>query len=133
MSAKLATRVMTFGPYLLAAASIVATRALKQYSLAEGLAIAAFLGGLALWRLDRSTDRLMIIGACLGLGGLLLKGVFVWLGIGAEHHDMTTHETVPGNPVLVHIHHLFFNVGFLFYLAAAIRTAVTTIKAGAPR
>ncbi|MFM7396289.1 MAG: TlpA family protein disulfide reductase [Gammaproteobacteria bacterium] len=50
-------------PLLLAGASIVATQVFKAYSLAEGLAVTAFVCGLALWRLDRSTDRLIIIGA----------------------------------------------------------------------
>lgn len=119
-------------PLLLAGASIVATQVFKAYSLAEGLAVTAFVCGLALWRLDRSTDRLIIIGAALGLGGLALKGIFVWQGIGAEHHDMSTHETIPGNPLLLHIHHLFFNIGFLFYLAAVIRGVVKAVRGETP-
>jgi hypothetical protein len=121
-------RVFPLSPYLLAVSSVVATRIFSQHALSEVLAVLAFLCGLALWRADRSTDRLIPIGAALGLGGLALKGIFVWLGIGAEGHDMTTHETTPGNPLLLHIHHLFFNIGFLFYIAAVIRAGIKTIK-----
>lgn len=128
MNSKVPMKFLHFGPLLMAVSSIIATRLFQQYTLAEGLAIAAFLCGLALWRSDRATDRLIVVGAFIGLGGLALKGVFVLLGIGAEHHDMTTHETVPGNPLLLHIHHLFFNIGFLFYLAAAGRAAVRTLR-----
>lgn len=113
---------MALSPFLLAASSVVVTRVFERYALAEALAVAAFLCGAALWRADRTIDRLVPIGAAIGLGGLALKGLFVWSGIGAETHDMTTHVTAPGNPLLLHIHHLFFNIGFLFYIAAAIRT-----------
>ena len=105
----------------MAIASVIATRGFGQHTLSEGLAVVAFLSGLALWRSDRTTDRLIPIGAALGIGGVALKGIFVWLDVGAEFHDMTTHETTPGNPLLLHIHHLFFNIGFLFFIAAAIR------------
>jgi hypothetical protein len=71
-----------------------------------------------------------VVGALLGLGGLILKGVFVLLGIGAESHDMTTHETVPGNPLLLHIHHLFFNVGFVFYFISIVSTIFKKIRTG---
>lgn len=124
-------RVLTLSPLLLAVLSIVATRVFKQYLLAESLAVAAFICGLALSRVDRSSDRVILFGSAIGLGGLALKGIFVWFGIGAEHHDMTTHMTTPGNPLLLHIHHLFFNIGFLFYFAAAIR-AVLKRFGGAP-
>lgn len=51
--------------------------------------------------------RLIAVGAALGIGGLALKGLFVWLGVGPETHDMTTHEITPENPLLLNIHHLF--------------------------
>lgn len=124
-------RLIAISPFLLAVSSIVATRILKQYFLAETLAVIAFICGFVLWRVDRSSDRLIVIGATLGIGGLALKGIFIWLGIGLETHDMTTHETVPGNPLLIHIHHLFFNIGFLFYFAAAIRAVIKTFRWGA--
>jgi hypothetical protein len=127
MASRTLARIFTLSPYFLAVSSVIATRVFKQHSLSEGLAILAFLFGLALWRTGATTDRLIPIGAALGMGGLALKGVFVWLGIGAETHDMSTHETTPGNPLLIHIHHLFFNVGFLFYFAAAIRSVKNNI------
>lgn len=124
MDSRLLTRAFSLSPYLLAISSVVATRGFGEHTLSEGLAVVAFLSGLALWRADRSTDRLIPIGAALGIGGLALKGIFVWLGVGTEFHDTTTHETTPGNPLLLHIHHLFFNVGFLFFIGAAIRAGL---------
>ena len=124
------TRVFIVSPYFFAVSSVIATRIFEQHALSERLAILAFLCGLALWKTDLSTDRLIPAGAALGLGGLVLKGIFVWLGIGAEAHDMTTHETTPGNPLLLHIHHLFFNIGFLFYIAAVIRAAHKKLRIG---
>ncbi|MDA0892464.1 MAG: hypothetical protein O3C15_09130 [Proteobacteria bacterium] len=124
MDSRLLTRAFSLSPYLLAISSVVATRGFGEHTLSEGLAVVAFLSGLALWRADRSTDRLIPIGAALGIGGLALKGIFVWLGVGTEFHDTTTHETTPGNPLLLHIHHLFFNIGFLFFIGAAIRTGL---------
>lgn len=130
MGERLVIKAWTYGAYFLAASSIVATRVFRLYTLSETLAIAAFLCGLALWRIHRSADRLIFVGALLGLGGLILKGVFVLLGIGAESHDMTTHETVPGNPLLLHIHHLFFNVGFVFYFISIVSTVFKKIRTG---
>lgn len=130
MNSRALTRVFPLSPYLLAVSSVGATRIFSQHTLSEVLAVLAFLCGFALWRADRSIDRLIPIGAALGFGGLALKGIFVWLGIGAEGHDMSTHETTPGNPLLLHIHHLFFNIGFLFYIAAATRAGIKTIRRG---
>ena len=130
MNSRALTRVFPLSPYLLAVSSVGATRIFSQHTLSEVLAVLAFLCGLALWRADRSTDRLILIGAALGISGLALKGIFVWLGVGAEGHDMTTHEITPGNPLLLHIHHLFFNIGFLFYIAAATRAGIKTIRRG---
>ncbi len=130
MNARALTRVFTLCPYLLAVSSVGATRIFSQRALSEVLAILAFLCGLALWRADRSTDRLIPLGAALGIGGVVLKGIFVWLGIGIEVYDTSTHETRPENPLLLHIHHLFFNIGFLFYIAAAIRAGIKEIRRG---
>ena len=121
-------KVFLLSPYVLAVSSVIATRTFSQHALSEALAVLAFLCGLALWRANRSTDRLITIGAALGLGGVALKGIFVWLGLGADTHDMTTHEITPGNPLLLHIHHLFFNIGFLFYIAAASRAVIKKIR-----
>lgn len=129
MSSRSPRKFFALSSVLSAIASVVSTRLFEQYALAEVLAVTAFLCGLALWRADRSADRLFVVGAVLGLGGLALKGMFVWLGIGAETHDMNTHAITPGNPLLLHVHHLFFNVGFLCYFAAATRAAVKTIRA----
>jgi len=131
MNLRALSRVFTLSPYLFAVSSVVATRVFSQYALSEVLAVVAFVCGLALWRADRSTDRLIAVGAALGIGGWALKGIFVWLGIGAEAHDMATHETTPGNPLLLHIHHLFFNIGFLFFVAAAIRATVKNWRGNA--
>ncbi len=114
----------------MAVSSIIATRVFKQFSVAEVLAVAAFVCGLASWLADRSTDRLIASGATLGLSGLFLKGIFVLLGIGAEQHDMASHQTTPGNPLFIHIHHLFFNIGFLLYFVAAIRIAIRRFSTG---
>lgn len=121
-------KIWVVGSYLLALASIIATHVFRMFSLAEGLAVAAFLAGLAAWRLAQSTARWVVVGALLGLAGPLLKGLFIMLGIGADEHDMTTHEITPGNPLLVHIHHLFFNLGFFCYLISAAHTAVITLR-----
>jgi len=121
--------VFPLSPYLLALSSVVATRGFSQHTLSEGLAVIALLCGFALlWRADRSTDSLIPVGAALGIGGLALKGIFVWLGIGAKVHDMSTHQTTPGDPLLLHIHHLFFNIGFLFYTTAATRSGIKKIR-----
>jgi len=127
---RLAIKAWAYGAYFLAASSIVATRVFKLFTLSEALAIAAFLCGLALQRVHRSADRLIFIGAMVGLSGLILKGIFVLVGIGAESHDINTHETVPGNPLLLHIHHLFFNIGFVFYFASVIRNLFKKIRTG---
>ncbi len=117
-----------FGPYLLALASLFATHALRLFSLAEALAVAAFLAGIASWKLAQAADRWIAAGAVLGLGGLLLKALFMVFGIGADEHDMTNHEITPGHPLLAHIHHLFFNLGFLCYSISAIRHIVVRLR-----
>jgi hypothetical protein len=65
----------------------------------------------------------------------LLKGVFMAPGIGSGHHDMETHVETPGHPLLVHIHHVFFNLGFLLFAAAGaglLVRALTAPPSGAP-
>jgi hypothetical protein len=117
-------------PYVLALASILTTRILHAFTVAEVLAVAAFVSGLAGWWVHRrSSDlpqalsgRLVTVASVLGLMGLPLKGLFVALGIGGGH-DMTTHE-VTDNALLVHIHHVFFNLGFLLLLVALVRGAL---------
>lgn len=116
------------GAYLLAAASVVATHVFHAFSVAEVLAVSAFIIGFASWWLAQNVDRWIVIGAVLGLLGLLLKGLFVVFGIGAEMHDMTTHQITPGNPLLVHIHHVFFNVGFLCYFASLVRSVFSLLR-----
>lgn len=129
MSSPATTKACIVGAYALAISSVLLTRVFNQYTLAEVMAVAAFLCGLALWRSTPSADRLILAGAVLGIGGLALKGLFVMLGVGVEHHDMATHETTPANPLLAHIHHLFFNIGFLCYLLSAGRLALSQRRA----
>lgn len=121
--------LMLAAVYGLALASILVTRVLKAFTLAEALAVAAFLCGLVLlWRHRRrqpegslpAPERLIVIGSLVGLAGLPIKLLFVLLGIGAPGHDMANHETSAGNPLLLHIHHLFFNLGFLLLLISAL-------------
>lgn len=123
------TSLLTAAALLLALASIVLTRALRMFAVAEVLAIAAFVAGFAMYVAHRRTApgsalgwprRLILGGSLLAAIGLALKGAFVLLGVGAPHHDMATHQTTPGNPLLEHIHHIFFNVGFLSFAAAAV-------------
>lgn len=121
-------QIWLFGSYLLALSSIILTHIFSSFSLAEGTAIAAFIAGVAYWKLVKAVDRWLIAGALLGLGGLLLKGIFIAFGIGVSQHDMTTHEVTPGHPLLVHIHHLFFNVGFLCYSISAIWRIVIKLR-----
>lgn len=125
--------------YVLALASILFTRVLKAFTLAEGLAVAAFLCGLLLlWRHRRQQpstrlalpERLIVIGSLVGLAGLPLKLLFTLIGIGAPVHDMADHASNAGNPLLLHIHHLFFNLGFLLLLISAVALIATTIRRG---
>jgi amino acid transporter len=125
--------------YALALASILVTRILKAFTLAEALAVAAFiLGVLLLWRHRRQRpsmrlalpERLIVIGSLVGLAGLPLKLLFTLLDIGAPVHDMADHANTAGNPVLLHIHHLFFNLGFLVLLISAIAWIAAAIRNG---
>lgn len=125
--------------YALALASILVTRLLKAFTLAEALAVAAFICGLLLlWRHRRQhppvrlalPERLIAIGSLVGLTGLPLKLLFTLLGIGAPAHDMADHASTAGNPLLLHIHHLFFNLGFLVLLISAIAWVAAAIRPG---
>lgn len=125
--------------YALALASILFTHVFKMFSLAEALAVAAFICGLLLlWRHRRQQppmrlalpERLIAIGSVVGLTGLPLKLLFTLLGIGAPTHDMADHANTAGNPLLLHIHHLFFNLGFLILLISAIAWIAATIRPG---
>ena len=112
--------------YALALASILVTRVLKAFTLAEALAVAAFICGLLLLCRHRRQqhevrlawpERLIVVGSLVEpLAGLPLKLLFTLLGIGAPVHDMADHANSAGNPLLLHIHHLFFNLGFLLLL-----------------
>ena len=109
-----------------ALASILVTRILRAFDTADILSVIGFLLGLALLRLSvdgwRSLDaghRAIVIGAAVGLTGVLIKLLFVALGIGVGA-DHTMHDAPLQERLLEHIHHLFFNVGFLFYLAGAL-------------
>jgi len=115
--------------YGLALASILVTRGLKAFTVAEVLAVAAFACGLVLfWRHRRRQpgvrlawpERLIVTGSLVGLAGLPVKLLFSLLGVGAAGHDMANHESTAGNPLLLHIHHLFFNLGFVLLLISAV-------------
>lgn len=123
--------------YALALASILCTRVLKAFNLAEGLAVAAFIFGLLLlWRHRHQRpgiplawpERLIVIGSLVGLAGVPLKLLFSLLGIGAPAHDMADHANTAGNPLLLHINHLFFNLGFLVLLFSAIAWIAAAIR-----
>jgi hypothetical protein len=123
--------------YVLALASILVTRVLKAFTLAEVLAVAAFICGLLLlWhhrRQQPSTrlalpERLIVIGSLVGLAGLPLKLLFTVFGIGAPVHDMAEHANTVGNPLLLHVHHLFFNLGFLLLLTSVIAWITAAIR-----
>lgn len=129
--------LLTSAALLLALASVVLTRALRMFAVAEVLAIAAFVAAFAMYLAHRRTapgtalgwPRGLILGAAvLAALGLALKGLFVVLGIGAPVHDMATHQNTPGNPLLEHIHHVLFNVGFLLFASAALGLLVRRIR-----
>jgi len=42
---------------------------------------------------------------------------------------MSTHEVLAGNPLLEHVHHLLFNVGFLLFALAAVGLLVRRVRA----
>lgn len=129
--------LLTATALLLALASVVLTRALRMFTVAEALAVAAFVAGLGLYIAHRRSGTgaplgwprgLIVGGSVLAFIGLALKGLFVQLGIGAPKHDMATHLTTPGNPLLEHVHHLLFNVGFLLFAIAAAGLLVSRLR-----
>jgi hypothetical protein len=129
--------MMLAAVYALALASVLCTRVLKAFTLAEGLAVAAFICGLLLlWRHRRQhpgiplawPERLIVTGSLVGLAGVPLKLLFSLLGIGAPAHDMADHANTAGNPLLLHINHLFFNLGFLVLLFSAIAWIAAAIR-----
>jgi hypothetical protein len=107
----------------------VLTRLFKAFEAAEICAVVAFLCGLFLLRAGWSglshPQRAIVLGCGIGIGGVVAKLLLVFVfGIGGEHasHDGT-------HPLLIHIHHLFFNVGFLFFIYAALSMARNTLRA----
>jgi hypothetical protein len=123
------TRMLPAVIYLLALASFVFARAVKAFTLSEALAVASFLCGLGFYLLQRGirpgvpltwSERLLVTASVIGLAGLPVKAAFMALGIGEASHDMASHGEMPGNPLLLHVHHLFYNIGFLILLVSAI-------------
>ncbi len=115
--------------YGLALASILVTRILKAFTVSEVLAVAAFVCGLLLFWRHRGRqpgarlawpERLIVTGSLVGLSGLPVKLLFSLLGIGAADHNMANHESTAGNALLLHIHHLFFNLGFVLLLISSV-------------
>jgi len=125
----MASRYLVGVVYLLVLSSIVLTRLLKAFSAAEICAVLAFLAGLLLLRAGWSelshSQRAIVMGSAVGLSGIVVKLFLVFvLGIGGEHasHDGT-------HPLMIHIHHLFFNLGFLFVIYAACSMALDRWRA----
>jgi hypothetical protein len=126
---------------LLALISIVLTRGFRAFTAAEIAAVLAFLAGAALWWAPGEShgiarlgwpEKLIVAGSFIGLGGLVIKLVFFTRGIGVVEHGMANHAMEPApagpNPLLQHIHHLFFNLGFLLFLFAAIGMMVRRLR-----
>ena len=122
---------------VLSLASIVVTRVFRAFTVAEVLALLAFAAGVAVLIAHRQLEagtalpwpnRLVVAGSVIGLVGLVVKLLFVALGIGVAEHDMSSHDGAGPNPLLQHIHHLFFNIGFLFMLIASIGMAVRRFR-----
>lgn len=130
-------RGMVLAAYLLALASILATHVLKAFTVAEVLAVLAFGCGLMVfWLQRRQVDgamigwgqRLIVIGSITGLIGIPLKLLLVLFGIGAAEHDSANHAAAAVNPILIHIHHLFFNLGFLILLISLLVIGVGHLR-----
>ena len=119
-------RGLIYLAYLFVITSIVLTRVVKAFTAAEFFAVSAFVCGILLlrfagrWGSLSHSRRAIVVGSLVGLSGLLIKGVLVLLGIGAGDH--AAHDGT--HPLLVHIHHLFFNLGFLLFGYAALAAAV---------
>ena len=94
---------------LLGLASIIVTRVFRAFTVAEVLAILAFISGLAIFWLSRVDaddkslpwpHRLVIAGSVIGIVGLLIKAVFVVFRV-AHWDDLlcgAKHPGAPGNP-----------------------------------
>lgn len=124
--------------FFLALASMVATRGLKAFALAEVLAVCAFIAGISILLIQRRRAgsklltwhyKLVVVASVVGLSGVVVKLVFVVLGIGTGEHDMANHDPEIGARLLQHIHHLFFNAGFLLMLMAAVGMGVRKLRA----
>jgi len=127
------TRLIVAAALLLALSAILVTRILKAFTVAEVLSVLAFLAGLSLLYFKPEPKNrphtLIITGAIIGLSGIIVKVAFVALGIGeATDHSAHTGGAPSGSALLQHIHHLFFNAGFLTYLAAAIGLLIGRFK-----
>jgi len=127
------TTLIVTAALLLALASILVTRILKAFTVAEVLAVLAFVTGLSLLIFTPEPKNrphtLIITGAIIGLSGIIVKLIFVALGIGeAADHSAHTGGPPSSSALLQHIHHLFFNAGFLTYLAALIGFVIGRFK-----
>ena len=120
-------RGLIYSAYFFFISSIVLTRVVKAFTAAEVCAVLAFVCGILLlrfagrWGSLSHSRRAIVVGSLVGLSGLLIKGVLVLLGIGVGDH--AAHDGT--HPLLVHIHHLFFNLGFLLFVYAALAAAVS--------
>ena len=120
-------RGLIYAAYFFVITSIVLTRLVKAFTAAEFFAVLAFFCGILLlhfagrWGSLSHSRRAIVVGSLVGLSGLLAKGVLVLFGIGAGDH--AAHDGT--HPLLVHIHHLFFNLGFLLFVYAALAAAVS--------
>ena len=121
----ISARGLIYAAYLFVISSILLTYVLKAFTVAEFLAVSAFVCGMLLlhfagrWGSLSHSLRAIVVGSSVGLSGVLIKGVLVLLGIGAGDH--AAHEGT--HPLLVHIHHLFINLGFLLFVYAALAAA----------
>lgn len=123
----ISARGLIYVAYLFVIISVFFTYVLKAFTAAEFLAVSAFVCGMLLlrfagrWGSLSHSLRAIVVGSSVGLSGLLIKGVLVLLGVGAGDH--AAHDGT--HPVLVHIHHLFINLGFLLFIYAALAAAVS--------
>jgi len=116
-------------------ASIFLTRVFRLFTVADVLSVAAFVCAALLlrirWSQLEAAEKTLVAGALVGLSGVLVKLVLAALGIpdvpaGADH----TYPGLTGSDRLfMHIHHLFFNAGFLLYLIAALLMLLRKFRA----
>jgi len=133
--------VITALALLLALGSILVTRVLRAFTLADVLSVASFAAALMLlkvgggWSSLDMPRKLLVAGGVIGLTGVAVKLVFVafGIGVGADH---AMHAAGPGEAggadfaerLKMHIHHLFFNIAFLVYLAASLGLAWQALR-----